>query len=209
MSITLHPPPVSAPPGRSSRAHHQHDIAVLCRVENGLRQFRHVLDENRLDLARHPHRARQRAPVGGHDRRFAGGVDFGQQQGVDAGQHLDEVLEQVAGAGVAVRLECQHQAPLREGAARGGDGGRHFHRVVAVIVDQGETAAVRQRNLAVALEAPSDALELGQRLDDGRIGRAHFAGDGNRRQRVQHVVHARQVERDLELAGLAVDAAPR
>jgi hypothetical protein len=52
--------------------------------------------------------------------------------------HLDEVLEAVAGARVAVRLEGQHQAPAREGAARGGDHRGHLHRVVAVVVDQRE-----------------------------------------------------------------------
>jgi hypothetical protein len=50
------------------------------------------------------------AAVGGNDRRFAGGIDLGQQQGVGVPEHLDEILEAVAGAGVAVRLEGQHQA---------------------------------------------------------------------------------------------------
>jgi hypothetical protein len=35
-------------------------------------------------------------------------------------QHLDEILEQVARAAVAVRLEGQHQAAARIGGARGG-----------------------------------------------------------------------------------------
>ena len=78
--------------------------------------------------------------------------------------HLDEVLEAVARAGVAVRLERQHQAPAREGAARGGERRRHLDRVVAVVVDQREAAAAvpRAGMLAVALEAPADAVELGQ-----------------------------------------------
>ena len=41
-----------------------------------------VVDEDRIDLAGHAQRARQRAAVGGDDRRFAGGVDLGQQHRV-------------------------------------------------------------------------------------------------------------------------------
>ena len=81
--------------------------------------------------------------------------------------HLDEILEAVARAGVAVRLEGQHQAAAGEGAARGGQRGRHLDRVVAVVLDQRELAAAvrrRHRHVAIALEAPAHALELGQRL---------------------------------------------
>ena len=38
-----------------------------------------VVDEDRIDLAGDAQRARQRAAVGGDDRRLAGGVDLGQQ----------------------------------------------------------------------------------------------------------------------------------
>jgi len=72
---------------RSSPRHHQHDIAVLRGVENGLGQFRHVLDKIGSTLpATAPHapmRVRRR-----HDGRFAGGVDFGEEQGV----HADNTL---------------------------------------------------------------------------------------------------------------------
>ena len=95
-----------------------------------------LVDEDRIDLAGQAQRARQRAAVGGNDRRLAGRVDLGQQHRVGAAQDLDEVLEAVAGAGVAVRLEGQHQALAREGAARRGDHRRHLDRVVAVVVDQ-------------------------------------------------------------------------
>jgi hypothetical protein len=39
----------------------------------------------------------------------------------------------------------------------------HFHRVVAVVVNHGELAAAVGRQVAVTLEAPAHALELGQR----------------------------------------------
>ena len=123
-----------------------------------------VVDEHRVDLAGDAQRARQRAAVGGDDRRLAGGIDLGQQHRVGAADHLDEVLEAVARARVAVRLEREHEAPAREGAARGRERRRHLDRVMAVVVDQREAAAaVAGRLLAVALEAAADAVELGQR----------------------------------------------
>ena len=102
-----------------------------------------ALGEDRIDLAGHAQRTRQRAAVGGDDRRLAGRVDLGQQHRVGRAHDLDEVLEAVARARVAVRLEGQHQAAPREGAARRGEHGRHLHRVVAVVVDQREDAAAR------------------------------------------------------------------
>ena len=56
-------------------------------------------------------RARERAAVGGDDRRLARGIDVGQHQRVDGRQHLHEILEQIARARVAVRLEREHEAP--------------------------------------------------------------------------------------------------
>ena len=99
-----------------------------------------------------------------------------------------------------MRLEGEHEAPAREGAARGRERRRHLDRVVAVVVDQREAAgAVRAGMLAVALEAAADAVELGQALDHRRVGQLELGGDGDRRQRVQHVVHAGQVQRDREV----------
>jgi hypothetical protein len=59
--------------------------------------------------------------------------------------------------------------------------------------------AVLRRMVAVALEAPADAVELGQALDHRRVGQLELGGDRDRRERVEHVVHARQVERDREV----------
>jgi hypothetical protein len=70
---------------------------------------------------------------------------------------LHEVVEAVARAGVAVRLEGQHQPPAREGAARSGQRGGHLDRVVAVVVDQRDRPAVGGRHrLAITLEAAPD-----------------------------------------------------
>jgi hypothetical protein len=99
---------------------HMHDVARPRDVQDGLRHGRDVVDEHRFDLAGDAHRAGQRAAVGGHDGRLAGRINLGQQHGVGLADHLHEVLEAIAGAGVAVRLEGQHQAAARERAAGGG-----------------------------------------------------------------------------------------
>ena len=101
-----------------------------------------VVDEHRVDLAGHAQRARQRAAVGA--RRSAPRRRHRPRRAAPrrpCAMHLDEILEAVARARVAVRLEGQHQAPPREGAARRGEHRRHLDRVVAVVVDQREAAA--------------------------------------------------------------------
>ena len=105
-----------------------------------------------------------------------------------------------------MRLEREHEPAAGKAAARGGDRRRHLDRVVAVVVDQRERAAVRQRDVAVALEAAADAVELRERLRDRRVGDADLAADRDRRERVVHVVHARQVELDRQVGRPAPNA---
>ncbi len=171
-----------------------------------MRHGRDILDEHRLHLAGNAQGAGQRTAVGGNDGRFPGGVDVGQAQRIDGAQHLDEILEAIARPRVAVRLESQHQTAPREGAAGGGHGGGHFDRVVAIIIDQRETATSRQCHFAIALEAAVDTLEFGQRLDDGLVGDLHFGGDGDGSQSIEHVMHARGVEYDGQAGRRAIDA---
>ena len=63
-------------------------------------------------------------------------------------------------------------------------------------------AAARQRDVAVALEAATDAAELRQRLRDRRVRHADLAADRDGGQRVAHVVHAgeRQLDRQIRRA---------
>ncbi len=180
-------------------AHREHHVARAGVVQNGLRHGADVVDEHRLDLARHAQRACQRAAVGGHDGRLAGGIDLAQQHRVGRADDLDEILEAVARAGVAVRLEGQHQPAPRERAARGRDGGGHFDGVVAVVVDDGEGAggiAPLHRHVAVALEAAAHALEAREAALHGLVGNAELDRHGDHRQRIAHVVLARQVQHD-------------
>ncbi|MNI15165.1 hypothetical protein D3C73_684570 [compost metagenome] len=94
-------------------------------------------------------------------------------------------------------LVDHHQAALRPATAHGLDHSRDFGRVVAVVIDQHHVAAVH-RQFAVDLEASADTLEPGQALDDGFIADAFVGGDADGRQRVQHVVVARHVDRNIQ-----------
>ena len=146
---------------------------------------------------RDAHRAAERPAVGAGDRRLARRIDLGDQQRVGRRQHLREVVEQVAGARVAVRLEHQHQAALRPGLAHGLERRGDLGRVVAVVVDERDAAA-RSLDVAEHLQAPVDALEARQRALDGRVGDLELRGHGDGGQRVEHVVQARQVQRDRQ-----------
>ena len=73
-----------------------------------------------------------------------------------------------------------------------------------VVIDQSETAPSRQRHLAVALEAPADALKS-ERLGDGCIRDAHLGGHRDRGQGVEHIVLARKIEYHREARHLAID----
>ena len=102
-----------------------------------------------------------------------------------------------------MRLESQDQTPPRESAARGGQHGGHFGRMVAVIIDQGVMAATvcgTNSHFAIALETPADTSEFGQCVGNGRIGQFEFTGYGNGGQGIAHIVFAGEVERDGQIS---------
>src|SRR5215471_17704000 len=67
-----------------------------------------------------------------------------------------------------------------------------------IVVDQSETPAPIERDLAIALEPAAHALELRQRARDRPIIDADLAADGDGRERVLDVVHAGEIEIDRE-----------
>ncbi len=73
------------------------------------------------------------------DGRFAGGVDVGQDQHVGLIEGAAEIVPKVLRARVAMRLK-EHQQAVVAAAARRFERGANFHRVMAVIVDQGNAA---------------------------------------------------------------------
>ncbi len=137
------------------------------------------------------------ATVGAGNGFFAGRIDFHQQQHVGIGQHLDEVFVEIAGATEAVRLIDHHQPALGPAAAHGLDHRGDFTGMVTVVVHQHD-AAIGDRQLAIDLEAPPHPLEAGQAIEDGLVADAFVGGDGDGRQGVEHVVHARHVDRDRQ-----------
>ena len=71
--------------------------------------------------------------------------------------------------------------------------------MVAVILDQRECSPLARRHFAVALEPPADTLELGQRLEHSGIRNIELDRNGNRRQRIEHVVAAGQVQHHVQV----------
>ena len=65
--------------------------------------------------------------------------------------------------------------------------------MVSVVIDD-QRAAARPVDLAELLQPPVDALKLRQRFLNGRIGDAELGGDGDRRERIQHIVPPRQID---------------
>ena len=96
-------------------------------------------------------------------------------------------------------LERQHQTPAWESAARSRQGGGHLDRMVAVVVHHRHASALRQRPVAVGLETPPHTFEFGQCLEQRGVGNIELHRHANRRQRVAHIVFARQVEHHLQI----------
>ncbi len=185
-----------------ARAHGHHDVAV---ADDRADRRRRCRRRRRRTPARPCPRRGRRAPARGRRRRPAAPRRPDRRRASTSASTVDrtrdEVLEQVAGARVAVRLEREHQPPAGKARARRRDRRRHLDRVVAVVVDQRERPAAFERDVRMALEAAGDAAELGERPRDRRVGHAGLAADRDRGQRVLHVVDAGEVELDGEILG--------
>ena len=142
---------------------------------------------------------------------FARGIDGGDEECVHLAQDPGEIVQQVAGPGEPVRLEGDHQPPARPRFARRGEGRFDFARVVAVVVDEPDPV-LTDPDRVPDLEAPSDPLERGERVANELVVHSERPRDGDRGERVQHVVATRQVERHIEprpeVAGRDPEASP-
>ena len=146
----------------------------------------------------------QRASVRCDYRRLSRRIYLRQHQRIHAAQHFHEILEQVTGSRITMRLKGQDQSVPGKCTARRGKCGEHFGRVMSIIVDQRETAAFRQGNFSVTLKTSSDALKFRERRDNRIIRDSDFQSDRNCGKRVQNVVHTRQIQRDIQIPGLRV-----
>ena len=76
--------------------------------------------------------------------------------------------------------------------------------MVAIIVNQRDRAArlaipAGQGQIAIALKTPSDAAEFGQGFLHGSVFNIQFHRHGNRRQGVEHIVQARQIQHHIHV----------
>src|SRR5687768_6221301 len=107
-------------------------------ISNRVWQIVHGLDEDRFDFAQNTQCACKRLAVSRYNARFASGINFGKQQYISRGQHLDKIHEQVAGARITMRLKCEHQTPAGKCPARSSNGRGHFHWMMAVVIYERE-----------------------------------------------------------------------
>ena len=103
------------------------------------------------------------------------------------------------GAGVAVRLEYRHDPAVEPGLG-GGQSRPDLGGVVAVVVDHRDAAGTTKD-----LESALDAREPGQRFLDGGERDLEVQADADRREGVEHVVAAGDLERELAESAPALE----
>ena len=126
------------------------------------------------------------------DRLFTGGVHVGQHQDIGVIECGDKVIEQLMGAGIAVRLECGHNPAFRPSLAGGGQRRFDFGRVMAVVVNHHNPLG-----LPLHGKAPSDAAERGKPLLNGGKRHIQFQCHGDAGHGVQHIMRSRHREGNL------------
>ena len=140
----------------------------------------------------------QRVAVDAVDRQLAGGVDIGYQHRVGVVEAGAEPVEQLGEPRVAVRLNDGDHLAFGDRPRRLQHRG-DLDRVVAVIVDDRDAVP-----LAGLGKAALHALERAQARAHHRVGDPHLGGDGDRGQRILHVVVAEhRQEQIVDGAGFA------
>ena len=99
-----------------------------------------------------------------------------------------ELVQQLLGAAVAMRLEHRHHAPI-DPRLGGGENGGDLGRVMAVVVH--DQHAVTSPRVWKRRSAPRNSAE---RRGDRSERHTEFETDGRRRERVEQVVTARHVQ---------------
>src|SRR5215831_6286654 len=122
------------------------------------------------------------------DRRLAGRVDVHHDQHVSQVERREKFFAQVQCPGVAVRLKHRHDPAIEP--SLGGRQGRG--RVMPVVVDDRDAAGTPQD-----LKAALDSREAGQRALNGGERDLEVEPHADRRKSVEHVVAARDLQRDL------------
>src|SRR6266850_5044742 len=132
------------------------------------------------------------------NRRLAGRVDVHHDQHVSQIERRQELFSQVQRPGVAVRLKHRHDPTVEPGLG-GGQGRADLGRMMTVIVDHRDVTGTTQD-----LKSALDSREAGQRPLNGCERDLEVQPHPDRRERVEHVVAARDLERDFPEEGLAL-----
>ena len=109
------------------------------------------------------------------------------QQHVGRRERLAEVIDEIARAREAVRLEREHDAPAGVALAHRLQRRAHLGRVMAVVIDDADPPE-RGHDVADVLQAPVDALEGGERAHDRRVLDAELARHRDGGEGIAHVV---------------------
>src|SRR5262245_27868176 len=135
-------------------AEDEDEVAAADDLEQGVGQALAALDETHVEVPAALQRLEERLAADARDRTLAGRIALAEHQQVGVVEGAEELVEEIARAGVAVRLEGDHQ-PAVEAFAGGPLRGADLLRVVAVFVHDEDVAL-----LATHLEAAVDAAEL-------------------------------------------------
>src|SRR5260363_143917 len=100
-----------------------------------------------------------------------------------------------------MRRERQNQTASVKSGARGGERGRNFSRMMAVVVDQRVMPAFSGWNFSIALETAIHAGKARPRAENRLIRHFQLARNRDCGQRVAPVMRARPVQLDLKRSG--------
>src|SRR6266850_1555717 len=133
------------------------------------------------------------------DRRFAGRVDVHHDQYVSQVEGREELLAQVQGPSVPVWLEHRHDPTVEPGLG-GGQGRPDLGGMMAVVVDHRDAAGAPED-----LKAALDTRESSQRFLNSGERDLELQPHPHRREGVEHVVAARDLQRDLAQEAAALE----
>ena len=98
----------------------------------------------------------ERFTVGSGQRRFTSGIDLEQHQGINAGQHPDKVIKQIAGSRLAMGLVGHHQTTIRPDLEGGTDHRGYFGGVMTIIINQRDLH-IADGNIPADFETPGNS----------------------------------------------------
>src|SRR3984957_2984669 len=144
------------------------EIAAGGSVVNQTREIGGMLQCDHLAVAMRAQAEHEMIAVDAVDRRLAGRIDFGDDNGVSVVEAGAEFLKQRLQPGEAMRLYHGDDLAAR-GFSRRPQHGGNLDRVMAIVIDNSDTVP-----LAGFGEAPLDAAKAGDRLANGVVVKSQF-----------------------------------